>query len=69
MVALGMTNAEIGSELHLSEETIKSHVRHLLAKMRARSRAHLVANGFLTGLLTTTSLEESKHHLGSSPDR
>ena len=35
----------------LSEETVKSHVRHLLAKLQARSRAHAVAVGFRRGLI------------------
>ena len=34
-----------------SEETVKSHVRHLLAKLQARSRAHAVAVGFRRSLI------------------
>jgi len=45
-MAEGLTNAEIGKVLFLSEETIKSHLRNLLAKLQARSRAHAVAVGF-----------------------
>ena len=45
------TNREIGQRLFLSEETVKSHVRHLLAKLQARSRAHAVAVGFRRGLI------------------
>ena len=52
LVAEGLINREIGQRLFLSEETVKSHVRHLLAKLRARSRAHAVALGFQRGLLT-----------------
>ena len=33
----GLVNREIGQRLFLSEETVKSHVRHLLAKLQARS--------------------------------
>ena len=46
LVADGLVNREIGERLFLSEETVKSHVRHLLAKLQARSRAHAVAVGF-----------------------
>jgi DNA-binding NarL/FixJ family response regulator len=46
LIADGLANREIGDHLHLSEETVKSHVRHLLAKLEARSRAHAVAIGF-----------------------
>jgi DNA-binding NarL/FixJ family response regulator len=51
LISDGLVNREIGEELHLSEETVKSHVRHLLAKLQARSRAHAVAVGFRRGLI------------------
>ena len=51
LVADGLVNREIGTRLFLSEETVKSHVRHLLAKLQARSRAHAVAVGFRRGLI------------------
>ncbi|MFN2469416.1 MAG: response regulator transcription factor [Gaiellaceae bacterium] len=52
LVCDGLVNREIGVRLFLSEETVKSHVRHLLAKLQARSRAHAVAVGFRRGLIT-----------------
>jgi DNA-binding NarL/FixJ family response regulator len=52
LISEGLVNREIGKMLFLSEETVKSHVRHLLAKLQARSRAHAVAVGFRRGLLT-----------------
>ena len=51
LVADGLVNREIGQHLFLSEETVKSHVRHLLSKLQARSRAHAVAVGFRRGLI------------------
>ena len=51
LVADGLVNREIGERLFLSEETVKSHDRHLLAKLQARSRAHAVAAGFRRGLI------------------
>ncbi len=51
LVADGLVNREIGQRLFLSEETVKSHVRHLLAKLQSRSRAHAVAVGFRRGLI------------------
>ncbi len=51
LIADGLVNREIGQHLHLSEETVKSHVRHLLAKLQARSRAHAVAVGLRRGLI------------------
>jgi DNA-binding NarL/FixJ family response regulator len=52
LVSEGLVNREIGDTLFLSEETVKSHVRHILAKLQARSRAHAVAVGFRRGLLS-----------------
>jgi DNA-binding CsgD family transcriptional regulator len=43
LVAQGHTNAEIGAALYISEETVKSHLRHIIAKMGARNRTHAVA--------------------------
>lgn len=51
LVSEGLVNREIGQTLFLSEETVKSHVRHLLAKLQARSRAHAVALGFRRGII------------------
>ena len=51
LISDGLVNREIGHRLYLSEETVKSHVRHLLAKLHARSRAHAVAIGFRRGLI------------------
>jgi DNA-binding NarL/FixJ family response regulator len=51
LISEGLVNREIGHRLFLSEETVKSHVRHLLAKLQARSRAHAVAVGFRRNLI------------------
>jgi DNA-binding NarL/FixJ family response regulator len=51
LISEGLVNREIGARLFLSEETVKSHVRHLLAKLQARSRAHAVAVGYRRGLI------------------
>ena len=52
LISDGLVNREIGERLFLSEETVKSHVRHILAKLQARSRAHAVAVGFRRGLIS-----------------
>ena len=52
LISDGLVNREIGNRLFLSEETVKSHVRHLLAKLQARSRAHAVAVGFRRGIIS-----------------
>ena len=52
LISQGLGNREISKRLFLSEETVKSHVRHLLAKLQARSRAHAVAIGFRRRLIS-----------------
>lgn len=50
-MAEGKSNAEIGRELFVSEDTVKTHARRLFRKLRARDRAHAVAVGFRAGAL------------------
>ena len=47
----GRSNAEIGRELYVSEDTVKTHARRLFRKLGARDRAHAVAVGFRQGLV------------------
>jgi DNA-binding CsgD family transcriptional regulator len=51
LVALGLGNREIARRLFVSEETVKSHVKAVLEKLRARSRAHAVARALRSGLM------------------
>jgi DNA-binding CsgD family transcriptional regulator len=51
LISEGLTNREIGRRLSLSEETVKVHIRHLFARLQARSRAHAVAIGFRRGIV------------------
>jgi DNA-binding NarL/FixJ family response regulator len=50
-VSHGATNAQIGKILHISEDTVKVHIRRLLRALDARNRAHIVRRGFEYGLL------------------
>ena len=47
----GKSNAEIGRDLFVSEDTIKTHARRLFRKLGARDRAHAVAEGFRGGIV------------------
>ena len=51
LVALGHTAREIGDELHISHDTVRTHVRNAMEKLHARSRAHLVAKAVAGGLV------------------
>ena len=44
LIALGSTGPEIADELQIAHDTVRTHVRNSMMKLRARSRAHLVAN-------------------------
>ena len=46
LIALGSTGPEIADELQIAHDTVRTHVRNSMTKLRARSRAHLVANAF-----------------------
>ena len=43
LLADGMSNADVAARLFISQETVKSHVRHILAKLEADTRTHAVA--------------------------
>ncbi|MEV7551551.1 response regulator transcription factor [Amycolatopsis sp. NPDC089917] len=48
----GKSNGEIGRELYLAEDTVKTHARRLFGKLGVRDRAQAVAHGFRRGLMT-----------------
>jgi NarL family two-component system response regulator LiaR len=43
LLSTGMTNRELGEHLYISENTIKTQLRHLYAKLNVRNRAQAVA--------------------------
>jgi DNA-binding NarL/FixJ family response regulator len=47
----GKSNAQIGRELYLSEDTIKTHARRLFRKLAVKDRAEAVATGFRRGMM------------------
>jgi DNA-binding NarL/FixJ family response regulator len=49
-VARGLSNAEIAEELFLSEQTIKTHVGRILAKLEIRDRTQAVVFAYENGL-------------------
>jgi DNA-binding CsgD family transcriptional regulator len=47
--AQGLTNAEIGTRLEVSEQTIKFHLRNIFAKLAVKRRAELVSRLLRSG--------------------
>ncbi len=50
MMSRGLSNKDIGAKLHLSEHTVKSHIKTIFRKMGAKTRSEVVYKAF-TGKL------------------
>jgi DNA-binding NarL/FixJ family response regulator len=53
LIARGLSNAEIGKELYISDTTVKTHITHILQKLDLRDRVQAVVLAYQTGLFET----------------
>ena len=51
LIAAGNANKEIGGQLSITEETVKSHVTNILSKLGANDRTHAVTIGLKRGII------------------
>ena len=51
LLAKGMSNKEIGKQLHRSQYTVRHHVSHLMQKLNAANRAEVAAIATERGLI------------------
>jgi DNA-binding NarL/FixJ family response regulator len=56
-LALGQANKDIADALCISEETVKTHVGHVLSKLQVENRAQAVVQALKRGLVTLDDLE------------
>ena len=50
LISQGLSNAEIGRELHIGDTTVKTHITHILQKLDLRDRVQAIVLAYQTGI-------------------
>ena len=66
LIAAGRSNAEIGAELFVSSETVKTHVSRILAKLDARDRTQAVIAAYESGIVRVDACHRTSDVRGSA---
>ena len=61
LIANGLSNAEIGRELYISDTTVKTHITHILQKLHLRDRVQAVVLAYQTGLVEADAQRPGDH--------
>jgi DNA-binding NarL/FixJ family response regulator len=59
LIVRGLSNAEIGRELYISETTVKTHITHILQKLNLRDRVQAVVLAYETGIFDSDARPSS----------
>ena len=63
----GRSNAEIANALYISEATVKTHVTHVLQKLKVRDRVQAVVLASQTGLIESDALRSVHEETSAVP--
>lgn len=68
LIAKGLSNAEIGQRLYISDTTVKTHVTHILQKLNLRDRVQAVVLAYQTGIFETDTRGQTALTTPGLPD-
>ena len=67
LIGKGLRNSEIGAQLYLGENTVKTHVGRILSKLGLRDRVQAVIVAYETGLVTPAGAPNDEPARQDSP--